>query len=100
MCIRDSHHLVDRAGTQYLDTQQPAALPVGHQLGNKLVRTGIIMCLVIGDADHTDRVDTLGLCLCLGQAGTADIEVIEQTDHTGTETARIPRCLLYTSRCV
>ena len=79
----DVHHLVHRTGAQHLDAQQLMGGPVGDELGHKAVGAGIVVGLVVGDADHTHRVKPGVLRLGLGQAGAPGVEGIQQLDHAG-----------------
>lgn len=85
----DVHHLVHRTGAQHLDAQQLMGGPVGDELGHKAVGAGIVVGLVVGDADHTHRVKPGVLCLGLGQAGAPGVEGIQQLDHAGAQAAAV-----------
>ena len=85
----DVHHLVHTAAAQHLDAQQLVAFPVGNQLGHKGSRTGIVVGLVVGDAGDGDGIKARGLGLLFGQTGTAGIEPIRQTHHTGAQAAAV-----------
>ena len=87
----DIHHLVHGSGAEDLDAQEAAGRPISDQLGDKAVRAGEIVGLVVGDADDRDGVIACGLGLGLGQAGTAGVQTTGQLDHTGAEAAAVGR---------
>ena len=78
-------HLIHCTGADHLQSQKLMGSSVGNQSCYKIRGSRIIVRLVIRLSQYAYRIKACLLCLRLCQTGTAHIQIICQSDHTGSK---------------
>ena len=85
----DIYYLVHLSGAYCLNAEQTSGILVGCQLYDEHGRVGIVMSLVVGDADGGHGVIALKLCFALGKTGSAAVEMGQYLCHTCSEASAV-----------